>query len=579
MTDLWKRLAENAQHALQDVYQYGMGDDAGPSTTTVTLVLQATVIDLQFLEINGRAACIKSRGGHGTTTAQTHDKVQWAAVFCPSNVSVATALRQEREGARISYNALRRLLVVDLRLLPATAFLSLPTPQPSVWSCHQDTTIIDTAPPPDSVVVLVLRRTHHTQQQQQKTPSSYSYYLSPFRLDDECQAACRTLTKLCTPQKASLDSWDELQLHTTDWLLGPSSVFPAINESHHPAISISATTTTEASILCPMLQTAVGLCLLRCHKLVLGMSVHVGTGLCVARLPDGTWSAPSAVGLWGAGVGVQFGVERTEYLVILQTQQALDHFVSGSSLAIGGNVGIALGGLGREALGAASVPCGTTTTTTTTTTTSDNDTYDSRVPETTAPATVAPIVAYARAQGLYVGVSLEGSRLFCRDDLNRSMYKWETGSDVTAYDILSGKVATPECAEDLYAALHAAEATPGVLPRPPRVLGICGGDVWQYDKEPFLFFDQLNSDERAECTHFAAQFLHFVRQGVSVQRIVHNTRKERRTLWLQTPEIGSLRLGLVSKLSDEQDSDGEEDHHTLDSAMNATKVSSLIVHR
>jgi hypothetical protein len=45
--------------------------------------------------------------------------------------------------------------------------------------------------------------------------------------------------------------------------------------------------------------------------------------------------------------------------------------------------------------------------------------------------------------------------------------------------------------------------------------------------------------------------------GVSVQRIIPDkktqsgkTSKERRTLWLMLPEVGSLRLGFVSKLSD-----------------------------
>lgn len=45
--------------------------------------------------------------------------------------------------------------------------------------------------------------------------------------------------------------------------------------------------------------------------------------------------------------------------------------------------------------------------------------------------------------------------------------------------------------------------------------------------------------------------------GVSVQRLIPDregrlgrTAKERRTLWLMLPEVGSLRLGFVSKLSD-----------------------------
>jgi hypothetical protein len=44
---------------------------------------------------------------------------------------------------------------------------------------------------------------------------------------------------------------------------------------------------------------------------------------------------------------------------------------------------------------------------------------------------VAPIVAYAKSQGLYVGVSLEGSRIFTRSDVNARAYKFATGRELT----------------------------------------------------------------------------------------------------------------------------------------------------
>jgi lipid-binding SYLF domain-containing protein len=211
-----------------------------------------------------------------------------------------------------------------------------------------------------------------------------------------------------------------------------------------------------------MIQKAVGLAFVRASKVVLGVSLHGGSGIVIARLGDGTWSAPSAIGTWGLGFGLQFGLEVAEYIFILQTQESLDHFKRGSSFNIGGNVGAAVAGIGREAYGAASV--GNTCTRSAEQQQVKEDEYndedsEENLPRDTAAAFgVAPIVAYAKSQGLYVGVSLEGSRIFTRSDVNARAYKFATGRELSAKDILSGKVATPPEAEDLYAALHRYDA-------------------------------------------------------------------------------------------------------------------------
>jgi lipid-binding SYLF domain-containing protein len=370
----------------------------------------------------------------------------------------------------------------------------------------------------------------------------------------------------------------------------------------------------EAATLRGMIQKAVGLAFVRASKVVLGVSVHGGSGIVIARLPDGTWSAPLAIGTWGIGFGIQFGLEVAEYIFILQTQEALDHFRRGGSYTVGGNMGVAFAGLGREAYGAASVGgvCGGTNTYDV----NDTDIYDqysdndSRVARqqrqnqsndgTTSSlnGAIAPIVAYAKSQGLYVGVSLEGSRIFARDDINSRVYKFSTwGRDVTANDILSGKVPTPSEAEGLYAALHCVEFAHEMscLPRPPDVLLRDYNNPWQFDRSPlgggpstgssingypkqkesFAFLSNITAEEKEQCEVFETKFKNFLYGGVSVQRLLvdendneslfdkksplsqqrnerarRRTRKERRTLWLMLPEVGSLRLGFVSKLSD-----------------------------
>ena len=55
-------------------------------------------------------------------------------------------------------------------------------------------------------------------------------------------------------------------------------------------------------------------------------SIRAGTGLVIARLADGSWSAPSAIGTAGVGAGLMAGAEMAEFLIILklvwQTGQA-----------------------------------------------------------------------------------------------------------------------------------------------------------------------------------------------------------------------------------------------------------------
>jgi hypothetical protein len=65
------------------------------------------------------------------------------------------------------------------------------------------------------------------------------------------------------------------------------------------------------------------------------------------------WSAPSAIGSAGLGVGGQLGAEMTDFLVVLNSAAAVKSFMSAGSLTLGGNMSIAVGPLGRngEAIG------------------------------------------------------------------------------------------------------------------------------------------------------------------------------------------------------------------------------------
>ena len=79
-------------------------------------------------------------------------------------------------------------------------------------------------------------------------------------------------------------------------------------------------TSFSPSIPPPILQRAKGFALLSVAKAGFILSARAGSGIVIARLDgdQGGWSAPSAIGTAGGGVGFQVGVEVAEFLIVLK---------------------------------------------------------------------------------------------------------------------------------------------------------------------------------------------------------------------------------------------------------------------
>ncbi|KAH8722084.1 hypothetical protein BGZ61DRAFT_492474 [Ilyonectria robusta] len=171
-----------------------------------------------------------------------------------------------------------------------------------------------------------------------------------------------------------------------------------------------------------ILANAKGLAIITVLKAGFLGSGRFGSGLVVARLPDGTWSAPSAIATAGAGFGGQIGFELTDFVFILNDASAVKTFAQAGSLTLGGNVSLAAGPVGRnaEAAGAASL------------------------------RSVAGIFSYSKTKGLFAGVSLEGSAIIERRDANEKMY----GTRYTAQQLLTGSVRPPPQAAPLMGILN-----------------------------------------------------------------------------------------------------------------------------
>ena len=166
-----------------------------------------------------------------------------------------------------------------------------------------------------------------------------------------------------------------------------------------------------------VLRRAKGVAILDVIKGGFVISGRVGEGVVVARTGGG-WSGPSAIATGGAGFGFQIGGEVTEFVIILNTKDAVKAFSRGGNVSIGGDLSVAAGPVGRAAEGDV-LP-------------------------------VAAVYTYSRSKGLFAGVSLEGTVLVTQKDKNVTYY----GRGATPNAILSGRLSPPAGAGRLLAALN-----------------------------------------------------------------------------------------------------------------------------
>lgn len=181
----------------------------------------------------------------------------------------------------------------------------------------------------------------------------------------------------------------------------------------------------DAQVFHDQLSGARGLLFLTIAKMAMIGGLRVGTGLVVAKLPDGSWGAPCAVGTLGLSFGAMFGIGISDTVTALDdtalTELADAHT---TKISLGVDASLALGPLGRSASGellGASDASATTQTT------------------------------YSQTRGFYGGISLNGANLRVRDDVNLKFY----GKKVAPADVLRGRVAQPPAARCLYEELGA----------------------------------------------------------------------------------------------------------------------------
>jgi lipid-binding SYLF domain-containing protein len=137
-----------------------------------------------------------------------------------------------------------------------------------------------------------------------------------------------------------------------------------------------------------------------------------GSGVFLARQEQSNkWSQPAFYTIGGVSFGLQAGGEASEIVLLVMTERGVSAML-GSTFKLGADASIAVGPVGAGAGGATA-------------------------------ALSADIISFSRAQGLYGGISVDGSVVAVRDQWNSAYY----GKSVDPNDILvRGAVSNPHSA-------------------------------------------------------------------------------------------------------------------------------------
>lgn len=183
-----------------------------------------------------------------------------------------------------------------------------------------------------------------------------------------------------------------------------------------------------------VLNNAIGIVVFSTARIGMHISGTTGSGIIIARLPDGSWSPPSGISVHGVSAGIGAGLVVCHCVCIINTKEGIAHFTE-KRASLGSSVAIAagpFGAVGESAKGGSS---------------------EAAQLNGNASGPVKPVLSYVKSSGLFVGVSIDGTVISERSSANASFY----GKKVTVDQVLKGDVPHPQGTEVLLDVLRSAE--------------------------------------------------------------------------------------------------------------------------
>ncbi|PWO00426.1 DUF500-domain-containing protein, partial [Tilletiopsis washingtonensis] len=209
------------------------------------------------------------------------------------------------------------------------------------------------------------------------------------------------------------------------------------------------------------LQGACGIVIMTLFRTGFGVSGASGSGVVVARLPDGSWSPPSGLLVHTIGFGWLIGLDVYDVVLVLRKPGALEEFMK-PKVSLGVEFSVAAGPVGNGAM-LEGGPNG------------------------------AACWSYTKSKGAYVGLQLDGSVILKRDDANARFY----GGSYSVRDILQGRaMANAAAVRPLLATLYAAEGRPQIMGTQYVPQGPAPGDTMITDQEKAALQQQAQAQEQ-----------------------------------------------------------------------------------
>jgi lipid-binding SYLF domain-containing protein len=251
-----------------------------------------------------------------------------------------------------------------------------------------------------------------------------------------------------------------------------------------------------------VINKAQGLAIFTTARMGFNLSGATGSGVLIARLPDGSWSPPSGIQVHALGAGFMIGVDIYDCVCVINSREALAAFMS-TRVSLGPDVAVTAGPWGaggmvdfggtfqsaderkaaeaqkaqleqqqkedhvheKPALGPDGTPLATDA----------NDGLKPEKPKNKRSSSVSlkPVFTYVKSRGFYAGVQVDGTIITERKDANASFY----GHRVSVEQILRGEVqpggAWSAGVRPLFDALRVAETQQALpdanMPAPPPV--------------------------------------------------------------------------------------------------------------
>ncbi|KAL7929759.1 hypothetical protein V8C35DRAFT_175503 [Trichoderma chlorosporum] len=296
----------------------------------------------------------------------------------------------------------------------------------------------------------------------------------PETLDKECEKAATILKAFCKkgvyadPAATSVPtSTDPNATETTDRVIDPTKEKP----KNRVIVTIPP----------KVISKAVGLAIFTTLRAGFQVSGATGSGILIARLPDGSWSPPSGIQLHSVGGGFQIGLDIYDCVCVINNREALAAFTN-TRVSLGSDLAVVAGPYGAGA----AVEFGTSLD-------SKAAKEDGRRPSSSqgqgqdqhsqqqslqppdtadkkshrrslSASATKPVFSYVKSRGFYAGIRVDGTVVAERKDANAAFY----GQSVSVDQILKGQVPSqgppgmwPVGAQTLFSVLKGAEA--GVL--------------------------------------------------------------------------------------------------------------------